>query len=101
MDLDFPNLIHFNINKELSSRFILPGQNYIFELPESKTIIYARCGFKAVRAADMKILYCIEDGKKNDNYNDHWFAFEYENYDSIYFTSYKKAEYCKIYRFRL
>jgi hypothetical protein len=97
--MDFPNLLCINTDRESSKKYILPGRIYIFELPNLNIIIRARCGFKAIKAADMKILECIEKDKEKEEYKNHWFSYEFDKYDTIYFTSYNKKEPCNVYMF--
>jgi hypothetical protein len=85
-------------NKSSSTyKFIKTGKKYVIELPDTKTILNVECTFAAIRAADMKIISAFVDGKRDYDSETCTFSYQYENFDSVNYTSFKYREKCIVY----
>lgn len=89
-------MFHCNKNNNVE-QFIQNNKKYIFHLPETNTLLNVICKNKAIRAADIQIINMMQNGEKITNFDNHYFSYNYENFDKIYFTSYAYYEKCNIY----
>jgi len=78
-------------------KHIKTGKNYVIELPATNTILNVTCTFAAIRAADMKINSCTVNGIEDHDSEDCTFSYEYENFDSVHYTSFSYREVCIVY----
>jgi hypothetical protein len=78
-------------------RNIHTGKKYIIELPDINTILYVTCTFAACRAADMYIDMAVVNGHRDHDSETCTISYNYDNFDSIYYTSFNKPDSCFIY----
>lgn len=90
------NMIQCNKSGDVY-KFIKTGKKYVIELPDAKTILNVKCTFAAIRAADMKIVTAFVDGKRDYDSETCTFSYQYENFDSVNYTSFKYREKCVVY----
>jgi hypothetical protein len=90
------NMVRCNKNADVY-KFIKTGKKYVIELPDSKRILNVECTYSAVRAADMTIKSEYIDGKKNPDEEEYTFSYQYDQYDSIHYTSFAYREKCNVY----
>jgi hypothetical protein len=90
------NMVRCNKSSDVY-KFIKTGKRYVIELPATKTILNVECTFAAIRAADMKIKSVFVNGKKSDDDEEYTFSYQYEQFDSIYYTSFAYREKCIVY----
>jgi hypothetical protein len=87
-------LVQCNNNSDVYKSMI-DGQKYVFELPEIKTVLLVVCDFTAFGAADIRVITEIVDGViKEDEY---YISYQYDNYDSINFSSFSHRDKCILY----
>jgi len=89
-------LVQCNNNSDVYKSMI-DGQKYIFELPEIKTVLLVVCEFAAFRAADIRVITEIVDGKIGQDDAGYYISYQYDNFDSINFTSFTRRDKCIIY----
>lgn len=77
--------------------FIKDGVKYVFEFPDTNEIVNVVCRGKGLRAADMKILSHIIDGKANPDEEQYTFSFPYDSYDKIHFASFSYKQAVNVY----
>jgi hypothetical protein len=94
--MDGKNLIRCNRSSDVY-KYINTGQKYIMVLPDSKTVLNVECTFAAIRAADMKIITAFVDGKEDHDSETCTFSYQYENYDSVHYSSFAYREKCLVY----
>jgi len=90
------NMIQCNKSNNVY-QFIKTGKRYVIELPDTKTILNVECTYAAIRAADMKIKSVFIDGKKDDDDEEYTISYQYENFDSIHYSSFAYREKCIVY----
>ena len=90
------NMIECNKSRGVS-KFIKTGQKYVIELPDSKTILNMECTYAAIRAADMTIVTAFVNGQRDYSSEDCTISYQYENFDSIHYTSFNYREKCIVY----
>ena len=90
------NMIQCNKSGDVY-KFIKAGKNYVIELPDAKTILNVKCTGAGIRAADMKIIKAFVDGKRDYDSETCTFSYQYENFDSVNYTSFKYREKCVVY----
>ena len=78
-------------------KYIKTGTKYVIELPDTKTILNVKCTYAAIRAADMKIESVFVNAEKKLDDEDYTFSYQYENFDSIHYTSFSYREKCIVY----
>ena len=78
-------------------KHIKTGKKYVIELPATNTILNVTCTFAAIRAADMKINSCTVNGIEDNDSHDCTFSYEYENFDSVHYSSFSYREVCIVY----
>lgn len=90
------NLVRCN-NGPNVYKYINTGTNYVIELPATNTILNVTCTFAAIRAADMKINSCTVNGVEDHDSDDCTFSYQYDNFDSVHYTSFSYRETCIVY----
>jgi hypothetical protein len=90
------NLVKCN-NSRCVEKFIRQGVKYVIEFPDTKEILNAVCYFKALNAADMKIVSSMKDGVQHSDFDEYCISYNYESYDAMYHTSFSYKEKCNIY----
>ena len=94
---NFINLIQINKTRHVQQYFS-KNKLFFFVLPNLNKTLYVKCDFAAIRAADMEIIYAIkDDGIIDESQKGSFFPYKYENFNSIYYTSFSKKEECLIY----
>jgi len=90
------NMVQCNKSSD-TYKFIKTGKNYVIELPDTKTILTVKCTYAAIRAADMYIITAYVDGKRDPSSETCTISYQYENFDSIHYTSFSYREKCLVY----
>ena len=86
------------INNNSNVEYMLQkNKKYYMYLPATKELLYLSCSGVAIRAADMKILKHIKDGKNITDDLNCTFGYQFEHYDSVHFASFSYREKCEIY----
>ena len=86
------------INSERDACFYInAGGKYILHLKQTTRYIFVKCSGKAIRAADMEILFLIKDGKKDLKDSTCTVSYNYENYNKMHYDSFKYYEDCDAY----
>jgi hypothetical protein len=80
-------------------RFIHTGNKYVIEMPDINTILNVTCTFAACRAADMCIDVATVNGERDHGSETCTISYNYDNFDSIYYTSFAKPDACVIYSY--
>jgi hypothetical protein len=80
-------------------KFIHTGNKYLIEMPEINTILNVTCTFAACRAADMHIDTATVNGQRDHGSETCTISYNYDNFDSIYYTSFAKPDACIIYSY--
>lgn len=80
-------------------RFIHTGNKYVIEMPDINTILNVTCTFAACRAADMRIDVATVNGERDHGSETCTISYNYDNFDSIYYTSFAKPDACVIYSY--
>jgi hypothetical protein len=89
-------LVQCNNNTDVY-RSMIDGQKYIFELPDLKTVLLVVCDFAACRAADIRVITEIVDGKIGQDDAGYYISYQYDSFDSINFSSFTRRDKCIIY----
>jgi len=90
------NMIRCNKNSDVY-KFIRTGRKYVIELPDTQTILNVECAYAAILAADMKIISSFVNGNQDHDSKGFAFSYNYENFDSIHYTSFTYREKCIVY----
>lgn len=80
-------------------RFIHTGNKYVIEMPNIHTVLNVTCTFAACRAADMHIDVAMVNGQRDHNSETCTISYNYDNYNSIYYTSFARPDECVIYSY--
>ena len=89
-------LVQCNNNTDVY-RSMIDGQKYVFELPDIKTVLLVVCDFAACRAADIRVIIEIVDGEIGLDNDEYYISYQYDNFDSINFSSFALRDKCIIY----
>jgi hypothetical protein len=90
------NMVQCNKSSDVY-KFIKTGTKYVIELPDSKTILNVECTYAAIRAADMQIRSVFINAKRDRDSDGCTISYQYENFDSIHYTSLSYREKCIVY----
>ena len=86
------------INNNSNVGFCLrKNETYYMLIPEINTLIQVKCTGVGIRAADLKIMKLIENGIKNTDFDDFTFGYQFENFDSVNYTSFSYREKCELF----
>ena len=80
--------------------YINAGGEYILHLKQTNRYVFVKCTGKAIRAADMQIMFLIKDGKKDETDSTCTVSYNYENYNKMHYDSFKYYEDCDAYYLR-
>lgn len=80
-------------------KHIETGNRYVIEMPHINTILHVTCSFAACRAADMCIDKSFVNGQRDHSSETCTISYNYDNFDSIYYTSFNYADACNVYMF--
>jgi len=80
-------------------KHIETGKRYVIEMPHIHTIVHVTCSLAACRAADMFIEKSFVNGQRDHSSEECTVSYNYDNYDSIYYTSFNYADACNVYMF--
>lgn len=80
-------------------KHIETGNRYVIEMPHINTVLHATCSFAACRAADMCINKAYVNGQRDHSSETCTISYTYDNFDSIYYTSFNYADACNVYMF--
>ena len=89
-------LVKVNTDKNVDTR-LKQGREYYMYLPETDEFIHIQCQYVAIRAADFKILKMSKKGKRVYDSDDCVFGYQFEQFDSVHFASFKYREKCELY----
>ena len=80
-------------------KHIETGNRYVIEMPHINTVLHVTCSFAACRAADMCIDKAYVNGQRDHSSETCTISYNYDNFDSIYYTSFNYADACNVYMF--
>jgi hypothetical protein len=89
-------LVKINTDRNVDGR-LKRGGKYIMHLPETDEIVDLVCREIAIRAADMTILKHTKAGKPVTSDLNCTFGYQFENYDTVCFSSFSYREKCELY----
>ena len=89
-------LVKINTDRNVNFR-LKTGELYYMHLPELNTLVHVKCSGVAIRAADLKIISVIENGKRVTDSDDCTFGYQFENYDTVCFSTFARRDKCEIY----
>jgi hypothetical protein len=89
-------LIKINNDRNVDTQLKV-GEKYYMYLPKTDVLLHLRCYFVAIRAADLTILKMSQAGKCVHDSDDCTFGYQFENFDSVHFTSFSYREPCELY----
>jgi hypothetical protein len=93
-----PGLVLTKIKSERDACFYVgAGRQYILHLKQSNRYIFVKCTGAGLRAADMKIMFAMKEGKKDETDATCTVSYNYENYNKMYYDSFKIHEDCDAY----
>jgi hypothetical protein len=93
-----PHLSLIKINSESDADFYVTSERlYIIHLKETNRYVFVKCGFKAILAADMQILFEIKDKKRDTEFSDYIISYKYKNYNKLAYDSFNHLESCDVY----
>jgi len=95
-DLGQKHFVKINTNNNVNYRLKV-GETYYMHLPKTNVLVHLVCSGIAIRAADFKIKRMSENGKRVKDSDNCTFGYQFDNYDSVYFTSFKYREMCDLY----
>jgi hypothetical protein len=84
-------------SKKNADFYVNTGGKYILHLKQTNRYVFVECTGKGVLAADMKILFLVKDGKRDETDATYTVSYNYENYNKIYYDSFKVREDCDTY----
>jgi len=87
---------HINTSENVKTK-IISNKNYFFLLPRLNTILYMKCSFSAINAADMEIIYIINNNVIDNSKNGCTLSYKYSKFDTIHYTSFSIDEKCFIF----
>jgi len=90
------NMVRCNKSTDVY-KFIKAGKRYVIELPDTQTILNVLCTGTGVLAADMRIKSEYINCEKNNDEEEYTFSYQYQHFDSIYYTSFDYREKCIVY----
>jgi hypothetical protein len=91
-------MVQCNYNKNVYM-FIHTGKKYVIGMPNIHTVLNVTCTFAAIRAADMRIDVATVNGQRDHNSETCTISYNYDNFDSIYYTSFARPDQCIIYSY--
>jgi hypothetical protein len=91
-------MVRCNYGKDVY-KHIQTGKKYVIELPNINTVLNVKCTFAAIRAADMYIESAVVNGQRDPSSETCTISYNYDNFDSIYFTSFRSPDDCNIYTY--
>ena len=89
-------LTKFN-NENEADFYVKAGRQYILHLKQTNRYVFVKCTGKGLRSADMQIMFLIKDGKKDLKDATCTVSYNYENYNKMYYDSFKYHEDCDAY----
>lgn len=89
-------LVKINTDNMVNFR-IKTNKKYVMWLPETDEVVYLNCYGVAMRAADLTILKHTKAGKPVTHDLNCTFGYQFENFDSVCFSSWNYREKCELY----
>lgn len=89
-------LVKINTDDSVYNRLKRNGK-YVMYLPETDEVVHLVCRGVAIRAADLTILKHTKAGKPVTSDFNCTFGYQFENYDTVCFTSFSYREKCELY----
>jgi len=80
-------------------KHIQTGKKYVIEMPNIHTVLNVTCIFAACRAADMYIDEALVNGRRDHGVETCTISYNYDNFDSIYYTSFERPDACYVYAY--
>jgi len=90
------NIYQINKTKNIKHYFRKDALFYFF-LPNKNIILYVKCIYPAINAATMEIIYSIKNNVIDESRSGFFLSYNYENFDSINYTSFSYKEKCLIF----
>jgi hypothetical protein len=91
-------MVRCNYGKDVY-KHIQTGKKYVIEMPNINTVLNVKCTFAACRAADMYIETAFVNGQRDLSSETCTISYNYDNFDSIYYTSFRSPDACIIYTY--
>jgi len=91
-------MVKCNYGKDVY-KHMCTGSKYVIELPNINTVLNVKCTFAAIRAADMYIESAVVNGQRDPSIETCTISYNYDKFDSIYFTSFRSPDACNIYTY--
>lgn len=91
-------MVKCNYGKDVYKHIHTDGK-YVIEMPNINTVLNVKCTFAAFRAADMYIETAFVNGQRDPNSETCTISYNYDNFDSIYYTSFRSPDACNIYTY--
>jgi hypothetical protein len=89
-------LVKINTDNRVDGR-LKQGAKYVMYLPETDEVVHLLCRGVAIRAADLTILKHTKSGKPITDDLTCTFGYQFENYDTVCFSSFSYREKCELY----
>jgi hypothetical protein len=89
-------LVKINTDDSVYNR-LKRGGKYVMYLPETDEVVHLVCRGVAIRAADLTILKHTKAGKPVTSDLNCTFGYQFENYNTVCFSSFSYREKCEIY----
>ena len=89
-------MVRCNYGKDVY-KHIQTGNKYVIEMPNINTVLNVTCTFAAIRAADMHIDTAVVNGQRDHSSETCTISYKYDNFDSIYYTSFRCPDACNVY----
>ena len=89
-------LVKINTDGSVDAR-LKRNSKYVMYLPDTDEVVHLVCRGIAVRAADLTILKHTKAGKPVTSDLNCTFGYQFENYDTVCFSSFSYREKCELY----
>jgi hypothetical protein len=89
-------LVKINTDNRVDSR-LKCNRKYVMYLPETDEVVHLLCRGIAIRAADLTILKHTKKGKPVTSDLNCIFGYQFETFDTVYFSSFSYREKCELY----
>jgi hypothetical protein len=91
-------MVKCNYGKDVYKHIRTNGK-YVIEMPNINTVLNVKCTFAACRAADMYIETAFVNGQRDLSAETCTISYNYDNFDSIYYTSFRSPDACNVYMY--
>jgi hypothetical protein len=86
------------INTDANVKYRLKnGKLYFMHMPDSSRLLILLCCGIAINAADFEIMSVYENGVKDADSEEHMFGYQFAEFGSVHYSSFKYRERCELY----